>query len=301
MDACPTKDDTISLGVVSCRKISSFFKGGTSDDEGNYIGWFSCSRSILTFDCWWEIGSKQFSFYCAVNDAWRIGFVLHIDILDLSKHTLEDLLRLGQHVFLLKQVRFPLWLARITAQQINNLQLPLRYTLRSTQFLQLINHLVSLISNWEKQKQPELLFFRCLSTLHDLWDPLEVVMFAWISCSGYKVLFNLTNLIEITPLNELLQLLEDVKMLGCISFVLLELREVLNHSLHVFNCFELGLRLFRWHEGSHELFDLLCELTEVLVHYSSEEFIVVTAKNKLSHLRLQVFKMFQINPVVFNL
>jgi hypothetical protein len=73
-------------------------------------------------------------------------------------------------------------------------------------------------------------------------------------------------------------------MLGRTSLTLLELREVLNHSLHVLNGFELCLRLLVSEELLHQSVNLLCHLSKVLVHHRLVKHVIFTAEYNLLHL-----------------
>ena len=58
-------------------------------------------------------------------------------------------------------------------------------------------------------------------------------------------------------------------MLGSVSLTLLELWEVLNHSLHVLNRIELGLTLLGVEELFDERLNLVGEIPEIVVQDAS--------------------------------
>jgi hypothetical protein len=55
-------------------------------------------------------------------------------------------------------------------------------------------------------------------------------------------------------------------MLGCVSLTFLEIREIIDYSLHVFNGGELCLALLAFEETLHQVVDVFSDFAEVLVH-----------------------------------
>lgn len=73
-------------------------------------------------------------------------------------------------------------------------------------------------------------------------------------------------------------------MLCGIPFALLKFWEVLNNSLHVFNCVELGLTFLGLKELLDHVVDCVGNITEVRVHDLFEESVFVTGECHFLHL-----------------
>ena len=73
-------------------------------------------------------------------------------------------------------------------------------------------------------------------------------------------------------------------MLGGVAFALLELRKVLDDSLHVLDSLELSLALLLVKEPLHHIVNSVGHFAEVVEHQVFEELIVVTGQNDLFHL-----------------
>ena len=89
-------------------------------------------------------------------------------------------------------------------------------------------------------------------------------------------------------------------MFSSIPLLLLELGEVLDHSLHVLDGLELGLALLVGEELLHQAVDAVRHLAEVLVHDLREELVVLLRKNHLPQLLLQVRQVLEVDPVVLD-
>lgn len=89
-------------------------------------------------------------------------------------------------------------------------------------------------------------------------------------------------------------------MLRRVTLAGLELREVLNHSLHILNGTELGLTLLRAQECLYEGLNLRIELSIVGVLDFLEEGIINGRKDDFFHFFRKVFQMFQIDAVVLD-
>lgn len=89
-------------------------------------------------------------------------------------------------------------------------------------------------------------------------------------------------------------------MLGRVPLTSLELREVLDHSLHVFNRVELGLTLLRVQEGLDKFLNLSVELSVVGVFHFLEEGIITGRKDDFFHFFGEVLQVFQVNTVVLD-
>lgn len=55
-------------------------------------------------------------------------------------------------------------------------------------------------------------------------------------------------------------------MFGCVSLAFLEIREIIDYSLHILNGGELCLALLAFEEALHQVVDIFSDFTEVLVH-----------------------------------
>ena len=111
------------------------------------------------------------------------------------------------------------------------------------------------------------------------------------------LLFELRDLIQLFLVNAAAQFVDQVRVLGGVALALLELREVLNDTLHVLDRLALGLAILVLEEALYERVDGVCHVAEVAVHLLGEELIIVAGEDNLLHVILEAFDAGQINTV----
>lgn len=80
------------------------------------------------------------------------------------------------------------------------------------------------------------------------------------------------------------ELLEQSEMLCCIPLTLLKFREILNDSLHIFNCIKLSLTFLGLKELLNHVMDGICHITEIGVHYLLEKSVFIARECDFLHL-----------------
>lgn len=89
-------------------------------------------------------------------------------------------------------------------------------------------------------------------------------------------------------------------MLSGISLPFLELREVFNDPLHIFNGFKLSLALFVGEKTLDELVDGISHVSEIAKHDICESLVFITRYNHLSHFFRKAFYVSEIYSIIFD-
>ena len=112
--------------------------------------------------------------------------------------------------------------------------------------------------------------------LHEAYDGIVIVLLTNVLRARCKLLFYLAEIVERPAFDQALQLLQNIEMLGRITLTLLELGEVLNHALHIFNGVELGGTFLGLQKLVDMVLDFTGEVSKIGVHNFAIEKIIFT-------------------------
>ena len=89
-------------------------------------------------------------------------------------------------------------------------------------------------------------------------------------------------------------------MFSGVSFISLELWEILNDPLHILNALELSLTLLILQELIDKVMDVPSHISEIPIHDLFEESVILRAQYNLLHILSQGIYMLKVHSVVFN-
>mmetsp|Transcript_23068 Transcript_23068/g.22470 ORF Transcript_23068/g.22470 Transcript_23068/m.22470 type:complete len:290 (-) Transcript_23068:340-1209(-) len=222
----------------------------------------------------------------------HIRLVLQQNVLDFLEVGGEELLGLGEVVFVLEEVAGPLLLPCVLQNLVDESHRLLRHPPALQQLLQLHHLIIIFVAEGEEETQSELFHLADgpLALLeHNLFNHFIVSGFVFVARDEF--LFDFGDIVEASAFDDFAELFEDVEVLGGVAFALLELREVLDHPLHVLNGLKLGLAGSVGEELLDESMDAFGDLSEVLVHDLLEELVLFGRQDHLLHVLPQVRQM----------
>ena len=164
--------------------------------------------------------------------------MLRKDVAYFFENWRKDFLAFCEYVFLLKEVTTSFGFSTILNHKVNKLNLGFFKTCIFKSSFHVIDLRIVFVLKREKHGKSQLLHFRDSWVINDVHHLSK--LFALIVFTHYFLLY-CTHIIKFSRLNDLNQFLQDIKMLGRISFLLFKLRKVLKQFLHVVNRVELGL------------------------------------------------------------